>query len=240
MSREIEITSLSAIEHVVEHRPERVRLLRVIQRPDGRVSALVSLARAAGISVDMSLGKGKDEGAVALLHAFEYTELSELMESLADKKHSVILALDHLQDPQNLGALCRTAEGLGIDGVLLPKDRSVTVTSGTYHASVGAVETLPVCQVSNLGDALRKLKDKNYWIVGSTLAEGATALEEMPDFDKIALVLGAELEGMAPAMEKLCDWRIMLPLSGKVQSLNVSAAGAILMYEMLRRQQRPQ
>ncbi len=238
-TRDIEITSLSAIEHVVLHCPKRIRMLRVAARADGRLSALMQDARRAGIAVDTSLSKGRDEGALALLHPYDYTELHTVLENVADKKHSILLALDHLQDPQNLGALCRSAEGLGLDAVILPKDRSVTVNGGAYNASVGAVETLPVCLITNLGETLRKLKEQGYWIVGSTLGEGASGPDDMPSFEKIVLVLGSELEGLAPGIQKLCDWQLTIPLSGKVQSLNVSAAGAILMYELLRRQRQP-
>jgi 23S rRNA (guanosine2251-2'-O)-methyltransferase len=98
------------------------------------------------------------------------------------------LALDHLQDPQNFGALCRTAEGLGVDGILLPKDRSVTVTAGVYHASVGAVETIPIIQVVNLNEALRQLKEAEFWIVGTALSEQSHDLDDTPDFDKKASV----------------------------------------------------
>lgn len=234
--RELEITSLSAIEHLLSHKPERVRRI-FLYGGSPRVKELEALAREAGIPVDTGGGRGKEknfEPVRAYVSSFEYTEISELLAALKEEKRSVVVALDHLQDPQNFGAICRTAEGLGVSAVILPKDRSVAVSPGVYHASVGAVETVPVVLVSNISDGLRKLKDEGFWIVGTTLTEGATSLEKMPDFDKVALVLGAELEGLSPAIEKMCDWRLYIPLAGKVQSLNVSAAGAILMHELMK------
>lgn len=238
MSRnsDIEISSLSAIEHILEHRPERIRTLRIPHKGDGRVAEIEARAKEVGIKLDYSVSKGKGDSAIAVLHPFEYVELPEFLEAVADRKQVFVLALDHLQDPQNLGAICRSAEGLGLAGVLLPKDRSVGVSAGAYNASVGAVETLPIVSVGNLGEALRKLKKEGFWIVGSTLSPESKEPETVPNFEKMVLVLGAELEGMAPALEKVCDWHVKIPLTGQVQSLNVSAAGAILMYALLQRQ----
>lgn len=236
---DIEISSLSAIEHITRHRPRRIRTLKIPHKGDGRIAELELLAKEVGVPLDYSISKGKGDSAIAILHPFEYVELPAFLEQVADQAKVFVLALDHLQDPQNLGAICRSAEGLGLDGVLLPKDRSVGVSTGAYHASVGAVETLPIVSVGNLGEALRKLKKEGFWIVGSTLSPESKEPETVPNFEKMVLVLGAELEGMAPALEKVCDWQVKIPLTGQVQSLNVSAAGAILMYALLRRQHAP-
>jgi 23S rRNA (guanosine2251-2'-O)-methyltransferase len=151
-----------------------------------------------------------------------------------------VLALDHLQDPQNFGALCRSAEAFGASAILLPKDRGVQVTPGVYHASVGAVETVPIVLVANLGEALRRLKETGYWVVGSAIGGGAKPPWETPDFAKTILVLGAELEGMSQLIEKTCDWKVEIPMAGDIQSLNVSAAGAVLLYELTRPNRAPQ
>lgn len=234
----IEVSSLSAIEHLLSHRPERIQKLFFSQAPGQlkqRVMELHDKAKAAGVPVDFSSkGVRSSEPLKALVAPFEYAEFSELVESLSSEKRAVLVALDHLQDPQNFGALCRSAEGLGAQGILIPKDRSVQVTAGVYNASVGAVETLPIACVSNLSESLRKLKEAGFWIVGASLGEGATPPSKMPDFEKVVLVLGAELEGLSPSIDKLCDWRVLIPLLGRVQSLNVSAAGAILIYELAR------
>jgi 23S rRNA (guanosine2251-2'-O)-methyltransferase len=235
----LEITSLSAIAHMIAHRPERVQRLIIRSAPEAlkrRVAELQDEAKRAGIAVVNAPQKGKssESPVAALVAPFPYTDLKEFIETLADRPRAMVLALDHLQDSQNFGALCRSAEAFGFAGVLLPKDRGVTVNAGVYAASVGAIETLPVVLVGNLGDALRKLKDAGFWILGSSLGEGAKAPWETPDFEKTVLVLGAELEGMSQLVEKTCDWKIQIPIHGHIQSLNVSAAGAVLMYELTR------
>jgi|688.fasta_scaffold750195_2 23S rRNA (guanosine2251-2'-O)-methyltransferase len=238
----IEIQSLSAIEHILTHRPERVLSLSCqssAHRLSVRVESILALAKEVGLSVGShSKKEPQGEPLIAYLKPFEYADWASWVEQLNTQKKAVILALDHLQDPQNLGALCRTAEALGVQGVLIPKDRSVMVTPGAYHASVGAVETLPILQVTNLNEALRKLKEEEFWIVGAALGEGSKPLQETPSFDKTVLVLGTEWEGLKPTTIATCDWLVEIPLQGKVQSLNVSAAGAILIYEFSRRLQK--
>lgn len=235
LSHRLEIESLSAIEHLLRYHPERILSLSVQSdlRSSSRVEELIALAKESGLAIGTHRKKDSTtEPLMAHLKPFQYTEWSPWLEKLKNKTKALILALDHLQDPQNLGALCRTAEALGISGVLLPKDRSVSVTAGTYHASVGAVESVPILQVTNLNEAMRKLKEEGFWIVGTALTENSKPLSETPQFDKIVLVLGPELEGLKPTTLANCDWITQIPLKGKVQSLNVSAAGAILMYEL--------
>jgi 23S rRNA (guanosine2251-2'-O)-methyltransferase len=169
------------------------------------------------------------------LHPFEYANLSDCIETSKTEKRTTFLALDHVQDPQNFGALCRSAEALGCSAIIVPKDRSALVTSAVYHASVGAVDTIPVVQVVNLSQALRELKEAEYWIIGSQLGNVAKPPWKMPDFEKNVLVLGAEGDGISALTQKNCDWLLEIPLTGKVQSMNVSAAGACLLYEFFRR-----
>ncbi len=175
-------------------------------------------------------GKESVEPVRALIEPFDYTEFDVIREKVRKSPRITLLALDHLQDPQNFGALCRTAEGLGLGAVLIPKDRGATVSAGVYHASVGAVETIPIVMVASLAEALRKLKEDGVWVVGSTLGGETHAPGKTPSFEKVVIVLGAEGEGMSPSLQKLCDWNIEIPLGGKIQSLNVSVAGGILMY----------
>ncbi|MBY0369383.1 23S rRNA (guanosine(2251)-2'-O)-methyltransferase RlmB [bacterium] len=231
----LETTSLSAIEHLLQHRPELIRSLRVAARPSARVDRIETLAKEQGVRPTRDPGLDSGESAVALLIAPPPVELKSLLSSVESKKRALLVALDHIQDPQNLGALCRSAEALGADALLLPKHRSATVTGTVFAASAGAAGTLPICTPSGLNEALRQCKEAGFWIVGSTLAEDSTPLEKMPDFEKVVLVLGAEGEGMSELTEKLCDWKVQIPLRGLVQSLNVSAAGAVLIYEILKR-----
>jgi len=233
MKRSLEIDGLSAIEHLLTHCPQRISYLQFKgKKPTSpRVRQLHELAAQNNIEI-----RFKEKGnapVTAQVTPFDYETLDSIRQNT--DKIQLLVALDHVQDPQNFGALCRSADALGASGIVIPKDRGVQVTPGVYHASAGAVATIPIVQVSNLGTALRTLKEDGFWIVGTSLGEGCTPPWEIPDFEKIILVLGTELEGLSPSMEKLCDWRIQIPLSGRMPSLNVSAAGAILMYEWARR-----
>ena len=237
------ISSLSAISHILNHKPSSIKRLTLFGPPDRasvRIQQIVTKAKEVGIVVDLQpnpKNKSNDtfEPLTAQVAPFHFEEWKPFSEKLAQQKESFILALDHLQDPQNFGALCRTAEGLGWNGIVIPKDRSVTVTPGVYHASVGAVETLPIVQIANLADSLRKLKEAGFWIVGAALGDKAQQLSELPSLEKVVLVLGTELEGISPLIANTCDFLIKIPLQGKVQSLNVSASGAILMYALMER-----
>ncbi len=233
----IEVSSINAIEHVLQHRPDRVRQLLVSRKVGKRIQDVQRLAESLKIPIHFKKDERdrENEPLIASLAPFSYAELNPFLDEVSGPGKALVVALDHLQDPQNFGALCRTAEALGAKAILVPKDRAVPVSAGVYHASVGAVETLPIVQVVNLGEGLRRLKEAGFWIVGASLGEGTTMPWEMPDFEKIVLVLGAELEGISLGVEKICDWRVRIPIAGQVQSLNVSAAGAVLMYEWARR-----
>lgn len=230
-------SSLSAISHILNHRPHAIKKLLVFmakEKTPQRIRELITLAENEGVAIDFQpTPKSKTaetfEPLLAQLAPFKYTDWKPLLDELSQKSHSWILALDHLQDPQNFGALCRTAEGLGWHGVIIPKDRSVAVSSGVYSASVGAVETLPIAQITNLAEALKKLKEAGFWIVGTSLTEKSQTVDQLPSLEKVVLVLGTELEGISNLVEKNCDFLVKIPLTGKVQSLNVSATGAILM-----------
>jgi 23S rRNA (guanosine2251-2'-O)-methyltransferase len=193
-------------------------------------------ARSLKIPVHQQPERSRENSAVTVtLKPFEYTDWKPLREKLENKVKSVVLALDHIQDPQNLGALIRTAEGLGVDAVLLPKDRSALISPGVYAASVGAVETANVVLVPNLGEGLRQLKKAGFWIVGAAAGENCHDLDETPDFEKVVVVMGSEGDGLSHQIRDLCDWLAQIPMRGKVESLNVSTSGAILLYHFTKR-----
>jgi 23S rRNA (guanosine2251-2'-O)-methyltransferase len=146
----------------------------------------------------------------------------------------LIVALDEIQDPQNLGAMCRTAECAGATGVVLPQRRAAEVTAAVCKASAGAVEHLAVARVRNLADFLADAKRAHCWVYGAE-AGAATAYDE-PDYrGGVVCVLGAEGRGLRPRVAEACDALVGVPLRGRVESLNVSATGAILLYEILQR-----
>ena len=140
--------------------------------------------------------------------------------------------LDEITDPQNLGAICRTAEAAGATAVIIPERRSAEVTPAVCKASAGAVEHVAIARVKNLADFLQEAKDKGCWVYGA--AAGATTSYDQPDYTGgVVAVLGAEGKGLRPRVASMCDDLISLPLLGRIESLNVSATAAVVLYEML-------
>lgn len=176
---------------------------------------------------------------------FPYLEYEELLSTLQNKKNCLVLALDQIQDPQNLGAILRSAECSGVAGILLPKVRSSPLSPMVAKASAGALEYLNIAQVVNLARCLSQLKESGFWVVGTSVAEDLS--QDSPKWDvkvqdaltfqwpeKTVLILGSEGEGMRRLIKDSCDFLIHLPLVGKIQSLNVSVTAAVCLYEYLR------
>jgi len=151
--------------------------------------------------------------------------------------HSFVLLLDGIEDPHNLGAIIRTAEGAGADGIIIPERRAASVTGTVVKASAGASEYLPIARVTNAGRALEELKSNNIWTVG--LDERGDKLYDEIDYKMdCALVLGAEGHGLHEQIRKKCDFLVKIPMAGKVPSLNVSVAAAVVMYEVARQRRK--
>lgn len=173
---------------------------------------------------------GGHQGAAAHLQPFPYTPLSDILDAHAN----LLLILDGILDPRNLGALLRTAEGAGVGGVVLPRRRAAGLSAVVEKTAAGATAHLPICQASNLARSLDRIRAAGYWLVG--LAPGApqTLYELGPQRD-IALILGNEEKGLRPVVRNRCDCLVALPMRGEIGSLNVSVAGAIALYEIVRR-----
>ena len=144
-----------------------------------------------------------------------------------------MIILDHLEDPHNLGAIIRTAEAAGVDGIILPKDRGVTVNGTVLKTSAGAIYHLPVCQVVNLHQTIDALKKKGFWIVGTDMTNSQD-YREIDYSGKIALIIGNEGTGMSRLVRESCDFIARIPMYGKVNSLNASVAAGIMIYEVIR------
>ena len=189
-------------------------------------------------ALDSKVPQGLTQGWVAEVSEYPYFDFGDLHRKVKEKPQAIVLALDHLQDPQNLGAILRSAECAGVDGVLIPEDRSCHVTAAACKAAAGAEEHLPISLVTNLVRALEQLKSDGFWVVGTGLPEQEGQIpQDALSFDwpkKTILVMGAEGEGMRKLVKSSCDFLIHLPLAGKISSLNVSAAAAICLYEIVR------
>ncbi|PWG61415.1 23S rRNA (guanosine(2251)-2'-O)-methyltransferase RlmB [Sediminicurvatus halobius] len=158
-------------------------------------------------------------------------ELAQLLDGLA--RAPFLLVLDQVQDPHNLGACLRTAEGAGVDAVITPRDRAAGLTPAVHKVAAGAAETLPLFQVTNLARALRDLRERGIWLVGAA----DTAAASLYDTDltgSLALVLGAEENGLRRLTREACDQLVAIPMAGRVESLNVSVAAGVMLYEAVR------
>ncbi len=173
--------------------------------------------------------KFSHQGIVLYVEDFKYTNLLELI----GNDSSLIVILDHLEDPHNLGAIIRTCEAAGVNGIIIPKNRSVEVTSTVIKTSAGATENVKIAQVVNLAQAIKKLKDNGYWIVGTDM-ENSTDYRKIDYRGKIALIIGSEGFGISNLVKQNCDFIASIPMFGKINSLNASVAAGIMIYEVIR------
>ncbi len=212
------------------------------ERHDRRLGEVAALARAAGIPVRTEArealtrlaGTPAHQGVVAVVAERSFLNVEDLLEGRTGSSlPRLVLALDGVEDPQNLGALLRTAEGAGVDGVLLTERRSAPLSAVAVKASAGAAEHLRLARVVNLVRALETLQAHNLWVVG--LDERGTTDYDRYDFrSNTVIVLGREGAGLHELVRKTCDHLLRIPMAGKVSSLNVSAAGAVVLYEAAR------
>jgi len=180
--------------------------------------------------ISEAAGTRDHQGVLAWCEPYRYADAYEL----AARERPLIACLDQVSDPRNLGAVCRSAEGAGATGVVVPAHGSARVTPAVCRASAGAVEHLPVARVRNLADFLGEAKQAGCWTYGA--AAGARTRYDGPDYTGgVVLVLGAEGRGLRPRVAGACDELVSLPLLGRIDSLNVSAAGAVLMYAILQK-----
>jgi 23S rRNA (guanosine2251-2'-O)-methyltransferase len=181
--------------------------------------------------VERRAGSDAHQGIVAEVDPYPYADAGELLRAGPDP---LIVALDEVQDPQNVGAIARTAEAAGATGLVIPERRSAGVTPAVCKASAGAVEHLPVARVRNLADFLAEAKAAGAWCYGAEGSPDATPYDEVDFAGAAVLVLGAEGKGLRPRVRSACDLLVRLPLRGRIGSLNVSAAAAVLLYAAAR------
>ncbi|MDR1521288.1 MAG: 23S rRNA (guanosine(2251)-2'-O)-methyltransferase RlmB [Streptococcaceae bacterium] len=181
--------------------------------------------------LDQLTQKAIHQGIVVTTFLYTYLKLEELLKQTT-KIEPFYLVLDSLEDPHNLGSILRTADAVGVDGVILPKHRSVGVTQAVAKTSTGAIEHLLIAQVTNLTDAVTRLKKEGFWIFGTDM--NGTDYRKWQIKGKIALIIGNESRGMSHLLRKEVDETLMIPMMGYIQSLNASVAAALLMYEVFR------
>ena len=202
---------------------------------------LEHLARQAGVPVQRVpaerlqrlTGTHRHQGVALLAGLVSYWELDKLLENaFAREPTPLLLVLDQLEDPQNLGAILRTAEAAGVSGVIVPRHGSAPIAGAVLKSSAGAAAHLPIARVTNLVRALATLREAGFWIVGAE-AEAQTCLWELDYADPIAFVIGSEGHGIRPLVRQHCDWLVHIPMQGRVGSLNASVAAGVLVYTAL-------
>jgi 23S rRNA (guanosine2251-2'-O)-methyltransferase len=235
------IYGINAVREALKSRGRAIQYVAVArERHDDRLQKLIEESKHAGVSVrlitrqdlDRLAGNGGHQGAVAVTSAKKYCDVDDL---LAQRRgdYALVVVLDGVEDPHNLGAILRTADAAGADGVVIPERRAAGVTGTVAKASAGASEHLPVAKVTNISRTLEELKAHNIWTIG--LDERAPQAYDTLDYKMdCALVLGAEGKGVHDLVRKHCDFLVSIPMLGKVPSLNVSVAGAIVLYEIVR------
>src|SRR5579864_9537448 len=210
------------------------------ERHDLRLQRLIEDCRKLGIPVrflqraelDQMAGQVGHQGVVAVTSAKQYNDLDDVI-SAKRGEHSLIVVLDGVEDPHNLGAILRTADAAGANGVVIPERRSASVTGTVTKASAGASEHLPIAKVTNIARSIEELKERHVWTVG--LDERAKQTYDSLDYNMdCALVLGGEGKGLHDLVKKKCDFLVSIPMLGKVPSLNVSVAAAVVLFEIVR------
>lgn len=219
----------------------QINEILIYQNAEG-INELVKTAKAQGSKIKRVTKEKLDnladsyshQGVIAFGEPIKYLSLEQLIEkSFSETEAPLFILLDEVKDPHNFGSVLRTADAVGAQGVIIPKRRSVGLTPVVAKASAGAIEHIPVAQVTNLVRAIEELKENRFWIAGSNLEAEKTCYQQ--DLTgPLGIVIGSEGAGMRRLVKERCDFLIKLPMQGRINSLNVAVAGAIVMYESLR------
>ena len=208
---------------------------------EGSIKKIIGMAKEKRIPIiftykaalDRASGGGAHQGVIAYVSVYEYCEVKDILKAAREKgEDPFIIILDGLEDPHNLGAIMRTAEGAGAHGVIVPKRRSVGLTETVAKASAGAVEYVPVARVVNIARTIDELKREGLWIVACVMGEQMYYEADLTG--AVAVVIGSEGFGISRLVREKCDFTVSMPMRGKITSLNASNAAAVLMYEVRR------
>ncbi len=220
---------------------EEIFISQEIERE--RVSEIVTLARGKGVKVSFLpreaisriSGTPHHQGIAARVLEFEYQAVEEILAKAGkNRERLLVVILDHIEDPQNLGAIIRTVNVLGAHGVIIPKDRAASVTPAVIKASAGAAGLVPIARVVNLTMVIKDLKKKGVWILGADPSASKSLFEEELGAMDLALVVGSEGKGLSRLVREGCDFLVSIPNLGDVSCLNASVAAGIMIYEILR------
>jgi 23S rRNA (guanosine2251-2'-O)-methyltransferase len=207
-----------------------------------RLQGIMDMAASKGVPIkqversklDSLTASAPHQGVVGFIDQFNYADLDGVLEK--GEGAPLLLVLDGIEDPRNLGALIRTAAACGVWGVIIPKDRSAGITPAVAKSSAGAIFHLPVVRVANIPTTLRQIKERGIWVVGAA-AEAHTYLFHQDLTSPLAVVIGGEGRGIRPLIKRECDFLVSIPMKSKVNSLNASVAGSIILYEVTRQRE---
>lgn len=239
------IYGIHAINAVLEKEPQRiVEVFMLKERQEKRLLTLVTQLEESGISIqtvskqwlDKQSENATHQGILARVKPGRQYQENDLLEIIEQSVMPLILILDGITDPHNLGACLRSADAAGVDAVIVPKDRSAQLTSIAKKVASGAAETVPLIRVTNLARTMRFLQEQNIWIVG-TAGEADHTLFQSKLAGRLAIVMGAEGDGMRRLTREHCDELVSIPMAGSVSSLNVSVATGICLFEAIRQRQ---
>jgi len=222
-------------------KPYKLVLAEGVRQTD-TVGQIVFLAEQVGVPISHTnrrnldrIGNVNHQGVALEASEYPYSVLGDILDvAQARNEAPLLLLLDLLKDPQNVGSLLRTAEAVGAHGIVIQRRRAVGITPAVIHASAGAVEHLRVAQVTNLVDAIKRLKAYDVWVAGLETVRDAQRYDQADLSGSLALVVGSEGEGMRRLVRERCDFLLCIPMRGAVTSLNASVAGSIVLYEALR------
>nr|WP_279388315.1 23S rRNA (guanosine(2251)-2'-O)-methyltransferase RlmB [Tumebacillus sp. BK434] len=219
-----------------------INKILVAEGAQGSITELLGKARAKNIIIQSvprakldQIAEGRNhQGIIAYIAAKEYVELDVIVAAANNSpRPGLIVVLDEIEDPHNLGSILRTADGVGAHGVIIPKRRAVPLTATVAKASAGAIEHVPVARVANISQTIEQLKKDGYWVVGTDV-DGENMYHQVEMTGPTVLVIGNEGKGLGEVVKKRCDYLVRLPMIGQVQSLNAGVATGILLYEVLR------
>lgn len=242
MSNLSHVFGIHAVRSLLQRAPQRVRRLLVdARRDDPRIREVIQLAQAAGIKAERGdaknivgrVGDVAHQGVLADVEPMPAWQEADLLEALTGARDPLVLLLDGVQDPHNLGACLRTADACGAIAVVVPKDRAAGMNATVRKVAAGAAETTPLVSITNLARTMNLLKEAGLWIAGADMAGDKLAWQA--DLGgPLALVMGSEGEGLRELTRRNCDFLVRLPQAGSVESLNVSVACGMLLYEAVK------
>lgn len=224
------ITSKNALKEALNNPKSLKKVYLSNKFSDQEIIKLIKLNKVHYESIDsfkLNKMEANNQGLLAIVDDYEYYSLEELFND------NVIVMLDHLEDPHNLGAIIRTVEAAGIKSIIIPKDRSVDVNETVMKTSTGALNYVKIARVTNLVNAINTLKNQGYFVYGADM--DGTPYKNVSYSDKVVLVIGAEGNGISSLVRKNCDEIVSLPMNGHVNSLNASVAASILIYDLISR-----